>query len=203
MKIYGNTSLSQGAVFSNLTVDNGTTYPSNPSIGELFYHNTFGLVLYNGSTWLPTSTSLVTNTVVANIPAISGTTIITFNNSTPSSTAGSQILTATITPSNGNSKIAIIGSISVDCTVGIENLALAAFKGTTCIGVYAIEFLFAGYPQVIPFTFIDSNAGSNAGKATTYTLRFGAASACTWYVNRMRNSIFNGAQSNSVLIKEF
>lgn len=53
MKIYG-VDLAEGSQITNTTVASGTSYPSNPNVGELFYltSGTVGLYIHNGSTWL-------------------------------------------------------------------------------------------------------------------------------------------------------
>jgi hypothetical protein len=51
--LYDGIQLVEGADISNLTVDSGTSFPSNPSVGELFYKTsaTVGLYVYSGSAW--------------------------------------------------------------------------------------------------------------------------------------------------------
>ncbi len=57
MKIYGDISLSEGSDFKNLTVDSGSSFPANPTQGELFYHTTNGLCVYTGTAWVTASSS--------------------------------------------------------------------------------------------------------------------------------------------------
>jgi hypothetical protein len=60
MKIYGDISLSEGSDFKNLTVDSGSSFPANPTQGELFYNTTSGLCVYNGSAWVAAASGSVT-----------------------------------------------------------------------------------------------------------------------------------------------
>ena len=55
MKIYGNVTLSEGSDVKNLTVAHGSEFPVNPTVGELFYHSTYGLMVYNSSSWISIS----------------------------------------------------------------------------------------------------------------------------------------------------
>ena len=57
MKIYGNVTLSEGSDVKNLSVAHGPSYPTNPNIGELFYHSTDGLMVNDGNTWVSASSS--------------------------------------------------------------------------------------------------------------------------------------------------
>lgn len=52
MKIYGNVTLSEGSDIRNLTVAHGDAYPSEPNLGELFYHTIIGLSFYDGVQWI-------------------------------------------------------------------------------------------------------------------------------------------------------
>lgn len=58
MKVYGNVTLSEGSDLNNLTVAHGATFPANPNVGELFYHDAFGFVYHDGIKWNPLSTDI-------------------------------------------------------------------------------------------------------------------------------------------------
>ena len=60
MKIYGNITLSEGSDLNNLTVAHGVAFPTNPNVGELFYHDSFGFVYHDGVKWNPLSTDIHT-----------------------------------------------------------------------------------------------------------------------------------------------
>lgn len=60
MKVYGSVTLSEGSDLNNLTVAHGATFPVNPNVGELFYHDAFGLVYHDGVRWNPLSTDIHT-----------------------------------------------------------------------------------------------------------------------------------------------
>lgn len=57
MKMFG-LNLSEGSVAQNLTINRGTTLPSNPESGELFFLTAqpVGLHLYNGTAWVKIET---------------------------------------------------------------------------------------------------------------------------------------------------
>ena len=50
MKFYGSVDMAEGTSVSNFTVSRGAEYPSNPNAGELFYHNTYGLIVCDSDT---------------------------------------------------------------------------------------------------------------------------------------------------------
>ena len=82
MKIYGNVTLSEGSDVKNLTIATGSVYPSNANVGELFYHSVNGLMVHNGTTWIPAS----------NTSTISYQTLIDTLGYTPLNKAGDNIL---------------------------------------------------------------------------------------------------------------
>jgi hypothetical protein len=57
MKIYGG-EIAEGSSILNLTVANGTSFPSNPNAAELFYRTDENkLYVHNGTTWVELSTT--------------------------------------------------------------------------------------------------------------------------------------------------
>lgn len=52
--LYDSINIAEGSNISNATIASGTSYPSNPSVGELFYRTdapSDGLFVYSGSDW--------------------------------------------------------------------------------------------------------------------------------------------------------
>lgn len=52
MKIHGSIDIAEGGKVHNLVVARGVDYPNTPDAGELFYHNTFGLCVYEHDAWI-------------------------------------------------------------------------------------------------------------------------------------------------------
>ena len=56
--LYDNISLTEGSKVTNLVIDSGATFPTNPDIGELFFRtDSLTVFVYTGTTWVETSTS--------------------------------------------------------------------------------------------------------------------------------------------------
>lgn len=136
MKVYGNVTLSEGSDFKNLTVDHGDTYPANPNIGELFYHNTSGLACYNGTSWISVSNNGIFEIADGSITdaklSLSGVTAGTFAQVTVNDkgrvTAGS----ATLPWSQVSGVPAILPNLSQTVAVaGISGTSLIPFDNTT------------------------------------------------------------------------
>lgn len=131
--------------------------------------------------------------VVYSIPSTSGSSLIPYDNTTPANTEGTQLLSQTLTPSGVNSKLLINGELMVDSSTNTRYLTLACFKDGVCIGALSKNIPTAGRPDVFPFSFYDPNFTASA----TYSIRIGANSATTWYVNRMATAVLNGMMANN------
>ena len=135
---------------------------------------------------------------IAFIPALTGTTLIPFDNTTPLVTEGTQLTSITLGPSSATSQLYINGAFSVDCNTAVRTMIVACFRGSVCIGAQAINFLTIAKPQMFPFAFYDVNYGSTLNGTTgVYSIRFGVATAATWYVNRMATVMLNGMMSTN------
>ena len=164
-----------------------------------------------GSPTLPWSQISGTPSILPNlskivgIAGISGTSLIPFDNTTPLVTEGTQIASATCTPSDQASKLAMQGSLVIDCGTSNRNFTLAMFRDNTCVAAASLNFVTAGRPQVFSFFMVDDQAGPLLfGSSGVYSLRIGVNSSATWYVNRMATAALNGMMANNdVIIWEF
>ena len=139
------------------------------------------------------------------VAGISGTSIIPYDNTTPLVTEGTQIASATRTPSDAASKLAMQGALVIDCGTSNRNFTLSMFRNSTCIAAVSLNFITAGRPQVFPFFMVDDQAGPALfGASGVYSLRIGVNSSATWYVNRTAVAVLNGMMANNdVIIWEF
>ena len=139
------------------------------------------------------------------VAGISGTSIIPYDNTTPLVTEGTQIASATCTPSDAASKLAMQGALVIDCGTSYRNFTLSMFRDSTCIAAVSLNFITAGRPQVFPFFMVDDQAGPALfGASGVYSLRIGVNSSATWYVNRTATAVLNGMMANNdVIIWEF
>lgn len=145
----------------------------------------------------------LSNTVA--VAGISGTSVIPFDNTTPLVTEGTQIASATCTPSDAASKLAVQGALVVDCANSNRNLTIALFRDSTCVAASSLNFISAGRPQIFSFFMVDDQAGPLLfGSSGVYSLRIGINSSGTWYVNRMATSVLNGKMANNdIMIWEY
>ena len=164
-----------------------------------------------GSATLPWSQVSGTPAILPNlsktvtVAGISGTSFIPFDNTTPLVTEGTQIASVTCTPSDAASKLAVQGSLVVDCANSNRNLTIALFRDSTCVAASSLNFISAGKPQIFSFFMVDDQAGPVLfGSSGVYSLRIGTNSSGAWYVNRMANDVLNGMMANNdIMIWEY
>ena len=165
----------------------------------------------NGSATLPWSQISGVPAILPNlsmtiaVAGISGTSLIPFDNTTPLITEGTQVASASCTPSDAASKIAMQGALVIDCGTSNRNFTLAMFRDNTCVCASSINFVSAGRPQIFPFFMADTQAGPLLfGGSGVYSLRIGVNSNATWYVNRMASAALNGVMTNNnIMIWEY
>jgi len=129
--------------------------------------------------------------------------IIPIDNTTPQSTEGDEVLTATITPSSATSKVLIQAAI----TGTLGNLAgtviLALFRGSeTNALATTLATGSASFSMVVPFAYQDSPSTTSA---VTYKIRIGyPGSGGGLYVNRytLGTAVFNGTMTSAMTLTE-
>lgn len=138
------------------------------------------------------------------IEAISGTSLINHDNSVPLITEGTQLTAVSHLVTSSQSKMVINGSLVIDCNSSNRNIILSFFRDNTCIGVVVKNFVSSGRPTIMPFTILDLELGDSFElQNVTYSVRVGAHSNCTWYINRQSNAIFNGRLASSIIFSEY
>jgi hypothetical protein len=140
------------------------------------------------------SASRIRQVVTGAIAAATGTTTIADTTTTPTTSNGTQIVTANITPAATANKIRIrasfsaIAAFAAGLTPGDGTFIAAVFRGSTCIGaarmtsdnsVTDAKNTSAG---TIAIDLLDSPSTTSA---TTYSIYAGSQDALvSWYVNR-------------------
>lgn len=138
---------------------------------------------------------------VIKIPALSSTSIIPLDNSTPLITEGTKILEIEIFPINANSKLVINGSFLVSSSSSKRNIILALFKDSVCIGVTYKYIALSNTSDIISFTFLDTSLGESYGGANPkYSIRMGANNNTNWNINNNNNSLLNDTLLNNGIV---
>lgn len=142
---------------------------------------------------------------IVQVSAMSGTSLIPFDNTSPLTTDGSLIGTFNITPIAATSVLVISGSFMVDSSSNNRNVVTSVFRGSVCIGSAVVNIAAAGRPSQLTFCLSDTSAGTFVGIPQVYTIRFGLASSGTWYINRISSSstLLGSTLISSIVFKEY
>lgn len=133
------------------------------------------------------------------ISASSGTSTIPYDNTTPTTSEGTQIATINIDVESGT-----LVNVQMSCLVSHNNgqsVIVSAFRGSTCIGVVSARDNVASMEHVVSFNLVDNHGTSGT---VTYSFRVGGAAAGTWYVASNSTAVFSGQYAkNCVTLTEF
>ncbi len=136
------------------------------------------------------------------ISKTTGTTGIPDDNTTPTTSEGTQIYSQAITPSASSSKILMFYALQTGINVG-SGVVISAFRGSTCIGVSMFTTPASSNDGFIN-TAVTIDSPSTTSE-TTYTLRIGQLTAgYTWNVgSRGTSDKYNGMlEKNTVILQE-
>ena len=132
------------------------------------------------------------------IPALSSTTIINLDNTTPLITEGTALLELEIIPISPTSKLVINGSLLVATSNSKRNLIVSLFKDGVCIGSIVKYIALQNSSEILSFNFIDDTLGQNYnGINPKYSIRMGVNTSSTWYVNKINTSLLNNTLINN------
>lgn len=173
------------------------------------------LIVCDGTAWksvgkyiIPTAGESVAirQIVTAEIVSATGSSVIPWDNTTPLSTEGTQIVTANITPADSNNKVRVRASfVAAFDQSGYANkgIVFAVFRGTTCIGGGLLGNDNSLVPCQVSLEFVDAPASSSA---QTYSIRCGAGEntvAKVWYVGRpVTGENLGGVLDNGIMSLE-
>jgi len=166
---------------------NGTTIPieignfvRNTSSNEIFQCDTVSTGVSAGFEVVQAN-GLIQTVVNSTSARASINTIIPFDNSIPQITEGTEVLTATITPTNASNWLLITFNVQITAPSAASAVALALFQDSTTNALSASQI---------------SGFGTTASNRTTgtliYTMTSGTTSATTFRI-RMGNSAGGGA----------
>lgn len=160
----------------------------------------------NGSATLafsstPPYPTLVKYATASNATYTSGTTSIPLDDTIPQSSEGTEILTATITPTASNSNLVI--TVTVPHSPSTANtLMMAVFRdsGASAVATYAQSTALNTYMMTTSFRFV---VPASSTSATTFKLRVGT-NAGTWYINGdSAGRKFGGIAAVNMIIEEW
>lgn len=192
---------------SGFVFPTGTTAqrPATPTAGTTRFNTTTGLPeIFYGGIWYrigtaSADTGLATILAVHSgiVPAATGTTLVPYDNTVPTNTEGSLILTVVITPAKATSSFRILIPITVDSGTSNRVVIASVFRGALNVGSSVWAATGGGRPNTLILSLSDS-----PGVATpfTYTLRVGiGGGSAQWYVN----SISTGSDLGGALISTY
>lgn len=186
--------------FTKVTVNGKGLVTSATSLSSTDVTAALGYTPISGTT---VGAGTVLQTIVANIPAVSGTTTISATNSTnslPTITDGTQIIAMSITPAKITSRVNFSGTFLCDNSNSNRYMWAFFFRGSRCIGVSSVVIPTHGQPMPIAFTFVDSPATTSS---ITYSIRV-AGQGNAWYINQSSiGSYWGGAMTlNTIALQE-
>lgn len=182
-----------------ITIPIGTTAQRPVISNGQFRFNSDTLIeeIAESGVWRPVGRLL--KFVTGNITQTTGTTIIPYDNTLPTSTEGFQIWTASITPSYANSTIIIMYNIFYECSANNVVVTTTLLNNTAAIAASSSRQATTNQPNTVNVT-----KAFTSGTTSTITLsaRIGPAAASTVYVNRGNTETFGGTIATSYIIME-
>ena len=139
----------------------------------------------------------IIQTVFSTISTFTGTSKIAWSTTPPVITAGSQIAALAITPTTSSPKISISASMLVDSASNSKSVIAAVFRNSVCVMTTSVTNSSSGNPSSLVVNFVDYPTGS---QTYTYTIRVGATSASTWYVNQNSSRLTNGSTTQTSFV---
>ena len=134
---------------------------------------------------------------------VSGTTIITIDDTIPQITQGTEGLTASITPTSTSNKLRIDVVMNLGVAATNEQMQMALFQDSTADAIASSTGNWqavSGETNVICLTHW-MDAGTVA--STTFSARFGGHGSGTYGMNGSSGRLHGGVHSSSITITEY
>jgi hypothetical protein len=179
---------------------------ANPPVGRLRFNTTTSKPeCYTGATngWQDL-TNVMLNYYSGNLGAISGTSQIGYDTSTPLVTEGSQLWSQQVTAKTPTSRFVIDMGSMIDVSANNRNITWSLWRDNTLIGFVSGNVATSNRAQFLAIHIVDPVSGWPAGTTTvTYSLRCGIdAGGGTWYLGRGSTATMGGANRISWTIAE-
>lgn len=162
-----------------------------------FNSNTLREEISESNQWRPLGRLLQFAT--GNITQTTGTTILPYDATLPTSTEGFQIFTTSFTPLYTTSTIVVMFNVWYECSVLNTVVSTTLLNDNTVIGASSTRQATSNQPDTLNITrhFI-----SGTTSPINISGRIGPAAAATVYVNRGNTETFGGTISTSYIIME-
>jgi hypothetical protein len=145
-------------------------------------------------------TASVLQTLTTVVPAATGTSTVTLNNTAPTIASGTQIWSQAITPAATTSRVALRGAFIVANSTAARTMIVMVFRGSTCISVTGQYCATANTLNSASVSIVDSPAST---ATQTYTIRVAGSGTGTWYVGQTATAYFAGLLATSdILLQE-
>ena len=184
---------------ASTTIPIGTTAERDTATnGQLRFNSTLGYAeTSSNNVYHPLGK--VVQFISSDIIQTTGTTILPYDATLPTSTEGFQIWTANITPTYTTSTIVVIFNVYAECSAGTATATLALYNGTTAISITAGRGVNANTAMNLS---ISKRFVSGTISPITLSARIGPSAAATVYVNRGNTETFGGTTNSSYIIME-
>lgn len=186
-----------GTASMTLPIGTSAQRPTHSNGKIRFNSDTLIEEISESNQWRPLGRLLQFDT--GNITQTTGTTILPYDNTLPSSTEGFQIFTAGITPFYANSTIVVMFNIFYECSSNNTVVTTTLLNGSTVISASASRQATASQPNTLS---ISKSFTSGTTSPLTISARIGPASASTVYVNRGNTETLGGSITTSYIIME-
>ena len=128
------------------------------------------------------------------------TTVIPYDDTTPTSSEGTEILSQAITPADNSNKVLCQVSVWGSQNTNGSRMIAALFRGTTCLQVAAHRFPGgADFPAGITFSYLDSPASASE---QTYTVRVGPDANTVRLNGTTISRLFGGTATYTLTLSE-
>lgn len=127
------------------------------------------------------------------------TVAIPYDDTVPTSSEGTQILSQAVTPADNTNKV--LCEVTLQVNGGNNAVCVALYRGTTCISAtFVASAALAGSAEQIAFSFLDSPASASA---QTYTVRVGGDDTSAIRLNGLTSGRkFGGVSAATLTVSE-
>lgn len=127
-------------------------------------------------------------------------TVIPFDDTKPQNTEGTQILSASITPTSASNYVRVRFYLCLGRQSNTDpNLVCALFRTGTTDSIYSVFQGFSDRSLFISGEYVDSPASTSA---QTYSLRIGPDTSVSIYLNGVSSRLLGGASIASLILEE-